>query len=92
MGDWVVLQRKIFTRWVNQKLAARRLPPIDDVVIDIHKGTSLVALCEILSELSGPEMLPVKFQAQALENMIKALKFCFMVIDTNLFNYSLHVI
>ena len=62
---------------MNQRLATRRLPPLEDVVADIHKGSNLVDLCEILSEQTGPKMVPAKFRAQEIENMNKALKFVF---------------
>lgn len=62
---------------MNQRLATRRLPPLDDVVADIHKSSNLVDLCEILSEQTGPKMVATKFRAQELENMNKALKFVF---------------
>jgi len=46
-GDWVGLQRKIFTRWVNQKLNKKLAKPITDVVVDLGKGTALVTLLEV---------------------------------------------
>ncbi len=62
---------------MNQRLATRRLAPLDDVVAEIHKGSYLVDLCEVLSEQAGPKMIATKFRAQELENMTKALKFVF---------------
>lgn len=62
---------------MNQRLATRRLAPLDDVVADLHKGSNLIDLCEILSEQTGPKMVATKFRAQELENMNKALKFVF---------------
>ena len=50
---------------------------MEDVVADIHKGSNLVDLCEILSEQTGPKMIATKFRAQEIENMNKALKFVF---------------
>jgi len=50
--DWIVLQKKIFTRWVNQKIAPRGTQ-INDIVQDIS-STVIVDLLEILSEVQFP--------------------------------------
>ena len=44
----VQLQRKIFTRWVNQKVMKRGLT-VDDVVAAIGDGIALIALMEGMS-------------------------------------------
>jgi hypothetical protein len=48
------LQRKIFTRWVNQKLELGKKEPIKDVVTGFNDGTSLVDLVSVLSEREWP--------------------------------------
>eukprot|EP00051_Salpingoeca_urceolata_P017390 m.236470 g.236470 ORF g.236470 m.236470 type:complete len:1366 (+) comp18939_c2_seq7:236-4333(+) len=75
--DWLRLQKKIFTRWVNQRLGARRLPPITDVLTDLGKGRTLVNLVEILSDKTCDAKMVDKprFKAQEIDNMSKALKF-----------------
>jgi hypothetical protein len=41
----VQLQRKIFTRWVNQKVMKRGLT-VDDIVTSVSDGPVLIALME----------------------------------------------
>jgi hypothetical protein len=41
----VQLQRKIFTRWVNQKIQKRGIN-VDDVVTAVGDGTVVIALME----------------------------------------------
>jgi len=75
--DWLRLQRKIFSRWVNQKVGARRLS-CKDVVDEIKDGLLLIQLIEILSEkpYSGGKMDPApKGRIQRLDNLNNALKF-----------------
>ena len=50
MDGWELLQQKIFTRWINQKLGSQRLPQISDVLKDIGQGTNLLNLIQVLSE------------------------------------------
>jgi len=75
-GDWVDLQRKIFTRWVNQKLAPRKIK-IDSVVHGFQDGTALAALLEVLSEkkLGGKPMAPSKARVQQIDSCNRALSF-----------------
>jgi hypothetical protein len=47
--DWAVLQKKIFSRWVKQKLHSKNIP-VNDVLVDLHDGKVLRALVETLSE------------------------------------------
>ena len=57
---------QIFTRWVNQKLAKRFLPPLQDVVLSLADEGVLVSLMEILSERPFPYKLgPSKFKVPA---------------------------
>ncbi len=55
--EWLRLQRLIFTRWANQRLARRRIPPMADVVADLAKNNNLVNLLEILSERPCPHKM-----------------------------------
>lgn len=48
-ADAVALQRKIFSRWVNQKLQAKG-KKIADCVTDLQNGDNLIFLLEALSE------------------------------------------
>lgn len=43
------LQRKIFTRWVNQKVMKRGLT-VEDVVKEVADGTVLIALMEGIND------------------------------------------
>lgn len=45
----VQLQRKIFTRWVNQKVQKRGIN-VDDVVTAVGDGTVVIALMEGMLE------------------------------------------
>lgn len=47
------LQRKIFTRWINQKLVPAKCDPITDCVEDFKDGFHLTKLLEVLSEISS---------------------------------------
>jgi hypothetical protein len=75
-GDWAALQRKIFTRWVNQKLIASKIH-LDDVVIGFADGTALAALVESLSEqkLTGKPIKPTTVRVQQIDNANRALEF-----------------
>ena len=54
---------QIFTRWCNQKLSKRFLPPIGDVVLNIADDGVLISLVETLSERVCPYKLgPAKFK------------------------------
>eukprot|EP00911_Craspedida_sp_UC1_P002721 UC1_evm2s1999 len=75
-GDWQGLQRKIFTRWVNQKLVKGLKKPLDDVVTDLGKGSNLVDLLEVLTESKCTKKIKqdAKFKAQILENLALGLQ------------------
>lgn len=74
--DWQRLQRKIFTRWVNQKLIKRNIS-VEDIVNDISTGIVLVALMEVLSEktFTGKMDKNPKLKANKIDNLTMALKF-----------------
>jgi len=75
-GDWADLQRKIFTRWVNQKLAPLKIK-IDSVVTGFQDGTALAALLETLSEkkIGGKAINASKMRVQQIDNCNRALEF-----------------
>ncbi len=50
--EWVLLQKKIFSRWVQQKLIRRHIP-CEDILKDID-AQLLVNLVEVLSENKYP--------------------------------------
>eukprot|EP00457_Paulinella_chromatophora_P000332 gb/GEZN01000332.1/.p1 GENE.gb/GEZN01000332.1/~~gb/GEZN01000332.1/.p1 ORF type:complete len:1264 (+),score=321.05 gb/GEZN01000332.1/:544-4335(+) len=52
--EQAVLQRKIFTRWVNQKILKAGIQ-IQDVVTDTKDGEPLIKLLEILGETKYPK-------------------------------------
>ena len=47
---WQARQRAVFTRWINQRLARRGGPVVEDLYVDLRDGFALVAL---LDELGG---------------------------------------
>ena len=79
LADWEILQAKIFTRWINQRLASRHLPTISDVRTDLGQGSNLSNLMHVLTEqelppaAKSPRKLPM-VKAQRLEELDKALK------------------
>jgi hypothetical protein len=50
-----VLQRRIFSRWCNQKLNTTKGRPVKDVVDEIGDGVLLIWLLEVLSETTMPD-------------------------------------
>jgi len=77
--DWEKLQRKVFSRWVNQKLVLTRGIKIDDIVEAAADPTKLVALVEVLSEKTCTYKIAAqpKGRIQAVEGANYALKFIF---------------
>jgi Ca2+-binding EF-hand superfamily protein len=75
---WKELQQKIFSRWCQQKLAARKLP-FESVLKDFADGLNLVALIEILSEtkMPGKALKAAKNRMGQIDNANRALKFVF---------------
>ncbi|KAH3745176.1 alpha actinin [Pelomyxa schiedti] len=73
----VALQKKIFSRWVSQKISRVTGKAIDDCVKAMTDGLTLIALLEALSEkkctarlVKAPKMRP-----QVLENATAAIAF-----------------
>ena len=75
--EWLNLQRKIFTRWVNQKRNLANLPPITDFVTDLAANPKiLIELLEILSEKKfAGKLNPSKMRVMVINNAGEALKF-----------------
>jgi len=78
MQKQTALQRKIFTRWVNQKLVPNKLEPIKDCVEDFADGHRLIELLQLLSEqeFKGKHS-PQTMRMKQIEQADRALKFCF---------------
>lgn len=74
--DLLRLQRKIFTRWVNQKLARKHIT-VTDVVTDISDGNLLIQLMEVLSDrkYTGKMEKNFKMRVQKIDNINNALAF-----------------
>ncbi|KAJ5066873.1 alpha-actinin [Anaeramoeba ignava] len=76
--EWVRLQRKIFSRWVKQKLLRTRPEMrINDIVDDYKDGLVLMNLIEVLSEskFEGKYNLRPKMSVHRIDNLNNALKF-----------------
>jgi len=78
--DWLRLQKKIFTRWVNQKLAPRHVK-VADCLTGFANGWNLIHLVELLSESEmkdkGKLAKEPKSRMQQIDNCNKALEFTF---------------
>jgi len=92
----VKVQRKIFTRWVNQKLARRNIQ-VEDIVTAVHDGVVLITLMEgtcifrcvmaiyIISVLSekkyaGKALKSTAMRVQKIDNITIQLP-CFLYFD-----------
>eukprot|EP01156_Anaeramoeba_ignava_P013791 Anaeramoba_ignava/a607539_2293.p1 GENE.a607539_2293~~a607539_2293.p1 ORF type:complete len:998 (+),score=362.98 a607539_2293:509-3502(+) len=76
--EWVMLQRKIFSRWVKQKLLRTRPEMrVNDVVDDYKDGLVLLNLIEVLSEskFEGKYNQRPKMSVHRIDNLNNALKF-----------------
>jgi len=75
-GDWLKLQRKIFTRWVNQKVSGKGIK-VDDVVNDINDGFLLANLLEALSEKKCTAKIDkgTKLRVKQIDSVNNALNF-----------------
>ncbi|KAJ6072261.1 hypothetical protein PENARI_c002G08903 [Penicillium arizonense] len=73
--QWINVQQKTFTKWLNDKLKARSLA-IDDLVTDLSDGVILIHLLEILGgESLGRYASKPKLRVQRFENVNKSLDF-----------------
>lgn len=73
--QWINVQQKTFTKWLNDKLKARALA-IEDLVTDLSDGVTLIHLLEILgNESLGRYASKPKLRVQRFENVNKSLDF-----------------
>lgn len=73
--QWVKVQQKTFTKWLNSKLKIREVE-INDLITDLSDGIVLVHLLEILSNESlGRYASRPKLRVQKFENVNKSLDY-----------------
>lgn len=73
--QWVKVQQKTFTKWLNSKLKARNVE-IQDLIHDLSDGVVLIHLLEILGQESlGRYASQPKLRVQRFENVNKCLDF-----------------
>jgi len=74
---WLVLQKKIFGRYVAQQLRNNSIKvEIKDIVEDLKDGTLLITLTEVLAnKVLEPKPKPAKMRIQQIDNVNEALKF-----------------
>jgi Ca2+-binding EF-hand superfamily protein len=73
--QWVKVQQKTFTKWLNSKITARHLE-INDLITDLSDGIVLIHLLEILGgESLGRYASKPKLRVQKFENVNKSLDF-----------------
>ncbi|KAK2750413.1 hypothetical protein FQN57_003893 [Myotisia sp. PD_48] len=73
--QWINVQQKTFTKWLNSKLKARDIA-IDDLVADLSDGVILIHILEILgNESLGRYASKPKLRVQKFENANKCLDF-----------------
>ncbi|RYO85149.1 hypothetical protein DL766_007340 [Monosporascus sp. MC13-8B] len=73
--EWINVQEKTFTKWLNTKIAQRKLM-VKDLVKDLSDGVILIHLLECLSQESlGRYAAKPKLRVQKFENANTALDF-----------------
>lgn len=73
--QWVAVQQKTFTKWLNSKLESRELQ-IENLVSNLSDGVMLIHLLEILSgESLGRYAAKPKLRVQRFENANVSLDF-----------------
>ncbi|KAI4189848.1 MAG: hypothetical protein LQ346_005049 [Caloplaca aetnensis] len=73
--QWVAVQEKTFTKWLNSKIIAREVS-CQNLVTDLSDGVLLIHLLEILgNESLGRYASKPKLRVQRFENVNKALDF-----------------
>ncbi|KAG2416076.1 hypothetical protein HFD88_007268 [Aspergillus terreus] len=73
--QWVNVQQKTFTKWLNDKIKVRNLY-IEDLVTDLSNGVILIHLLEILGrETLGRYAKDPRLRVQKFENVNKSLDF-----------------
>merc|ERR1712054_611723 len=73
---WIEVQKKAFTRWMNQYLSSRMLK-VENLEEDMADGTMLINLLEVISakELGKKWNKKPKMQMQKQENLNMAIQF-----------------
>ncbi|EEB09417.2 alpha-actinin [Schizosaccharomyces japonicus yFS275] len=73
---WQDVQNRTFTKWLNNKLAARELPQAADLKKDLSNGIYLIQLMEIIGDESlGRYTRNPRLRVQKVENVNKALDY-----------------
>ncbi|KAL8760945.1 MAG: hypothetical protein Q9184_002887 [Pyrenodesmia sp. 2 TL-2023] len=73
--QWVAVQEKTFTKWLNSKISVREVS-CQNLVTDLSDGVLLIHLLEILgNESLGRYASKPKLRVQRFENVNKALDF-----------------
>ena len=74
-GKWIAVQKRIFTRWANAYLKARKMK-VADLCTDLQDGVKLINLLEILSgESVGKYRKNPKMEIHKRENLKAAFEF-----------------
>ncbi|KAJ9658516.1 alpha-actinin [Neophaeococcomyces mojaviensis] len=73
--QWVNVQEKTFTKWLNNKIKPRKVQ-VKDLSTDLSNGVNLIHLLELLSNESlGRYAASPKLRVQKFENVNKCLDF-----------------
>ncbi|KAL8854101.1 MAG: hypothetical protein Q9221_001021 [Calogaya cf. arnoldii] len=73
--QWITVQEKTFTKWLNSKINVREVA-VNDLTTDLSDGVNLIHLLEILgNESLGRYASKPKLRVQRFENVNKALDF-----------------
>jgi len=78
--EWLKLQRKIFSRWVSQKLWMSKHIKVNDIVTDLQSDpTILIRLVEVLTEkpFTGKLDRVTKMRVQLIAVANQVLKFIY---------------
>jgi len=74
--DWLILQKKIFNRYVEQRLKEGGIKrSIKDLVEEIQDGALLVDMLQAMSGEQGPKLKEAKMRIQQIQNVGLALEF-----------------
>ena len=76
VNDWIPLQIKVFTRWVNGQLKNNNCPGIEEITKDLSNGVPLVELAQILTKKDAP----VKWAKQPKRNIDSVMN-CDLSVD-----------
>ena len=85
-AEWKLIQKKVFTRWCNERLKVVELS-LDDLVLDFSDGVRLIALVQALSrKMVGRYSKKPRVYAQKMENVQLALDLLTKVEKIKLIN------